>query len=721
LETQGKYKYLFLIALVVLLFYSNAYRSAFLVDDFLFLGELHLSDLVKFFKGASPNMEDAPGRSLFYGDYYAKTKTYCTVDSEEFVPPPPIAAGLREFGKLESEVGIAYYRPLQLLFNSLPYQFLGDNYHLHHILNILLHILICFMVYNLIVRISGSEKMAFIATLLFAGMPIHTEAVTKIKGLADLLITIITLYTFSFAVRFFNAGKRKFYILSLLFFSIVFILKQIIITIPIVIFAYEIIIHRKLNLRIKEFFRLLIKYIPYCVVVALLLLRQLLLAGMGFRTSFNVMVGLAGFKFEFENLFSPFPLSIVFLVFLVPAFFHRNSHQNRQYLFFLVWTVVMFIPDIYVQSKWNCYISSIGFCAGISWLLVRLDDYTERAGERIKGIFYLLDGLLGISILLYLYLLWADGLGLYHSLSRWSLSFLIFFAISIKVLLYKKGASPSLLSGKALRIFQVVLVIFILAVYGKQCQANNDLLFQEGFEGDRFAKYLKKNFPDMSAGDEIYVENLSLQKVVWRHASLVYRNKAFLLYPEAFFLQREKIPLSKVGNFIIIDYNNGEPFVDDGLKEILILQDDYFRKNEVEGPLMRWTKSGGQNTLNISYRREGDGFGEGGSPPEGTHLVIETSELDLIPWQIRYLKADMMASQAKGRMEGYLCWGKDPEESLHQGNFIRFSLKPDGETHTYKFHLYKKIKWLKAGKVGRLFLYFPAVKGGVRLERFAIY
>jgi hypothetical protein len=244
LETQSKFKYFFIITILVLLFYSNAYRTPFLVDDFLYLGEIHLKDIIRFFKGASPAMDDAPGRKIFYGDPLTKAKTYITIDSEEYNPQSPIGPKKNNFGMPETKIGITYYRPLQLIFDSLPYQFFRNNYYLHHVVNIIVHLLICFLVYNLLLFLNGNRNMAFITSLLFAGMPIHTDAVTKIKGLADLLVTILTIYTFTFAVKYFRTGKKQYIIFSFFFYFTGFILKQIIITIPLVIFAYEFIIQK---------------------------------------------------------------------------------------------------------------------------------------------------------------------------------------------------------------------------------------------------------------------------------------------------------------------------------------------------------------------------------------------------------------------------------------------------------------------------------------------
>ncbi|MBU1627414.1 glycosyltransferase family 39 protein, partial [bacterium] len=632
METQPKFKYFFTIAILVLLFYSNAYRTPFLVDDFLYLGKMDYKDIISFFKGASPGMDDAPGRKIFYGDSLVKARTYCTIDSDEFSPIAPVGSTKDYFGIPEVQVGITYYRPLQLIFNSLPYQFFGANYNVHHLINIILHILICFLVYNLILELSGDGVKAFLTSLLFAGMPIHTEAVTKIKGLADLLVTILTIYTFYFGVRYIKTRKRRNLYFSFFFYFTGFILKQIIITIPFVIFAYEIIIHDKMKVNPRSLIKKLVKYIPYGLVILILIGKQFLSAGMGFRKSFELSVALSGLRFEFVNLFSPFPLSIFFIILLVPAFFKKN----REYLFFLTWTFVMIIPDLFVQEKWNCYIASIGFCASISWLILKLRDHVNKGGERYGRIFYFYDGLLGFSVFFYLVLLLNEFFGADTTFVRRMICFVILGLVGMKYYLYKKKVLHFLFSRRLLLLFQIIFIIFMIYVYGKQCHANNNLLYREGIEGERFAQYLGKNYPNMKPGDEIYLENLPLDKIVWRHASLVYGNKVFMSYPEAYYLQREEVPLKGAGNILFIDYNNGEPKVDDFLKSTLIKQDGFFETHKTVEPILVWRKGEEGNGFEINSRWID--FGSDGLKDHNGQrsLVFETSKLDLISWQMRY-------------------------------------------------------------------------------------
>ena len=709
--TQSKYYCFFIITILILLFYANAYHTPFLVDDFLYLGELKLSDLKKFLKGASPGMDDTLGRTLFYGNHILKANTYCTVDSDEFVPPPVDNAKL-SFGIPENKVGITYYRPLQLLFNSLPYQFFGDNYHLHHLLNVLLHILITFMVFNIVVELSNNEKWAFIAALLFAGLPVHTEAVTKVKGLADLLITILTLFTFNYAVRYLKTSRKYFLILSVFFFFTGFILKQIIVMVPACIFAYEIIIVKRLKIKIRELPGLLVKYIPYFMVAVVLIAKQLHSAGMGMRRRHELMVIFEGMKFEFESMFFPFQISLLLLLLFVPLIFFR---KNREFLFFTAWTFIMFIPDLYVQAKWNCYLSSIGFCASIGWLITRLDNLVEREDMKVKKIYMLIDLGLAFTSLCYLYLMLEERRGKLPLMLGLLALCVLFSGVLFKFFLLRKKIIPSLFSGKITKLFQFIIVIFILSFYLQSCIANNNLLYDEGAVGAEFAAYLKKNFPDMKKGDEIYIDNLSLnpEKVIWRPASLVYSHQVFISYPESFYLLRETLPTPDENGLLFINYNNGIPLVDNEIKEILLMQDEYFKKKVDFAPIFSWDLSGSNDDIDIFMGRKSI---EQNMRFEGEDIVIQISALALHPWQVKKLEIELASSGKSDNQISTLFWGNDLESSRLNGNQIEFTIISDDNLHTYNFQLYKNFKWLSSKDVSRFFIYIPGVYGKINIQ-----
>lgn len=91
---------------------------------------------------------------------------------------------------LQPETGL--YRPLTLISFSLNF-ILGKGPASFHVVNIFLHALNSFLVFLLLFYLFKSRKLAYIGSLLFLLMPIHTEAVSSIIGRADILAFFFSL------------------------------------------------------------------------------------------------------------------------------------------------------------------------------------------------------------------------------------------------------------------------------------------------------------------------------------------------------------------------------------------------------------------------------------------------------------------------------------------------------------------------------------------------
>ncbi|MCH7871536.1 MAG: hypothetical protein IID33_07530, partial [Planctomycetes bacterium] len=82
------------------------------------------------------------------------------------------------------------YRPASLSTHRLVRIWFGKRPYAHHLANVLLHACLCVMLVRLCWHVGGSERSAAIAGILFAVLPIHTEAVAPIVGRSDLLATL---------------------------------------------------------------------------------------------------------------------------------------------------------------------------------------------------------------------------------------------------------------------------------------------------------------------------------------------------------------------------------------------------------------------------------------------------------------------------------------------------------------------------------------------------
>ena len=132
-------------------------------------------------------------------------------------------------GSSESSTG-GRYRPLSLVTFAMEVQFFGLNPKVSHGVNILLFVLTCLILYHLLIYLLPGKKntpfylsIPFIAAMLFAGHPIHTEAVANIKGRDEIMSLLFSLLALFAAVRYVKTQKT----LHLIWGAAVFLLAML--------------------------------------------------------------------------------------------------------------------------------------------------------------------------------------------------------------------------------------------------------------------------------------------------------------------------------------------------------------------------------------------------------------------------------------------------------------------------------------------------------------
>ena len=94
------------------------------------------------------------------------------------------------------------YRPLSMVTLAVEVQLFGQNPKISHTINIILFSLTCLLLYHLLRRMLPTPKkkdapfyfsIPFIATMIYAGHPIHTEVVANIKGRDEIMALLFAL------------------------------------------------------------------------------------------------------------------------------------------------------------------------------------------------------------------------------------------------------------------------------------------------------------------------------------------------------------------------------------------------------------------------------------------------------------------------------------------------------------------------------------------------
>ncbi|HEV2423202.1 MAG TPA: tetratricopeptide repeat protein [Terriglobia bacterium] len=94
-----------------------------------------------------------------------------------------------------------YYRPLMTFAYLLCFQAFGPSAFAFHLLNLLLHLGVVLLVYQVTVTLFRDRELAALAAFIFALHPVHSESVDWIAALTDIELSLFFLAAFWFYLR----------------------------------------------------------------------------------------------------------------------------------------------------------------------------------------------------------------------------------------------------------------------------------------------------------------------------------------------------------------------------------------------------------------------------------------------------------------------------------------------------------------------------------------
>ncbi|MCF8450728.1 MAG: tetratricopeptide repeat protein [Taibaiella sp.] len=137
------------------------------------------------------------------------------------------------------------YRPLSLVMFAIEYQLFGLSPAMHHFFNVLTFAGCSIMLFQFFNKFFDGKRMAvaFIAALIFAVHPIHTEVVANIKSRDELMCFFFGIWSLNLYMNYMKDGKMLQLILGMLMFYLSIISKETVIAfvglIPILFFFYK--------------------------------------------------------------------------------------------------------------------------------------------------------------------------------------------------------------------------------------------------------------------------------------------------------------------------------------------------------------------------------------------------------------------------------------------------------------------------------------------------
>ena len=347
------------------------------------------------------------------------------------------------FGEQGSEaLSGGRYRPLSIVTFAIEDEFFGMNPRVSHTVNILLFSLTCLLLYHLLVNLLPKKKekpfyltVPFIAAALFTGHPIHTEAVASIKGRDEIMGLLFALAALYAAVKYIKTRKLINLVWGIAVFFLALLSKENTITfvaiIPLSFFFFT-------KAKIKDY--LLVVGLYILPVIVYLYMRSIYTkSGLAFesgaifnnpfaylpKTTDGLLQRYATIIMTFilyiKLLIFPHPLSHDYYYNQIPIVgisnplfilstivngglfiyaligLRRKSFLSYAILFyFITFSVIsnVFFTVGVLMNERLLFMSSIGFCLLLAWLLV-------EAGERFKLSGQIMASILVIVMLLY--------------------------------------------------------------------------------------------------------------------------------------------------------------------------------------------------------------------------------------------------------------------------------------------------------------------------------
>lgn len=144
------------------------------------------------------------------------------------------------------------YRPIVTLSYFLEYALWQLRPWGYHLTNIIIHTLNVYLVYCMAYRLFYNRQSAFISSIIFSIHPIFTEAVNAVSYREDLLSATFLLTAFLLFLKSNrSAGRRDFiicYAFSLCAYLFALLSKEMAITLPFLILAYDLILQKGITL-----------------------------------------------------------------------------------------------------------------------------------------------------------------------------------------------------------------------------------------------------------------------------------------------------------------------------------------------------------------------------------------------------------------------------------------------------------------------------------------
>jgi Flp pilus assembly protein TadD len=132
-----------------------------------------------------------------------------------------------------------YYRPIFLMFLRMNYALFASRPLGWHLLAIGLHILVTWLTYLVVRKMTGQFTTAWLAALIFGVHPIHHEVVAWVSGTTESLFAAMFLLAFLAYLKSWEGSKGLWMAVSWALFALALLSKETAIVLPALVFAHS--------------------------------------------------------------------------------------------------------------------------------------------------------------------------------------------------------------------------------------------------------------------------------------------------------------------------------------------------------------------------------------------------------------------------------------------------------------------------------------------------
>ncbi len=280
--------------------------------------------------------------------------------------------------------GYLYFRPAGHVLLFLDFLMWNTAVWGYHLTNLILHWLVSFAVYLFGYLLSRQRGVALCSALLFALMPVHSEAVSWIAARYDVMAGFFCVASLIFFILAQRRVSVRSYVISLIAFVVAISSKETAIPFPAILFFYDVLFNWK-HLR---FPRYVIRYhLAYWIVLAM----RLVFFGHGYQglsiSPEKIMYWLDGnlsnLVLPLVDVISPESRWLLILGILLVCLVFRTK---RTVLFGIVWIPLMAVATLTSgPSERSFYLPSVGLAIAMGNVFAK-GIYARNRALRSAGL-----------------------------------------------------------------------------------------------------------------------------------------------------------------------------------------------------------------------------------------------------------------------------------------------------------------------------------------------